>query len=366
MAGRRMGVEEELFLVDAETARLRPVSDRVLRTDTEDNADDDGEIPVVQQELFLEQVETATEPCTALDEIAAQLRDARRRAAADAESAGAVIAAAGTVIDEPAALTPKGRYQRMAELHGMTALESLICGTHVHVEIADDTEAVRVLDRIRPWLPVLLAISANSPFWRGQDTGYASFRAQVVRRWPSAGATEPFGSPQAYHDAVADLIATGAAVDEAMVYFDARLAAHYPTIEIRVADTCTELDDTVLLGALSRALVDTAAGQDELPPWRAETLRGASWRASRFGLSRDLVHPVDRALRPAYEVVEALVKHVGAALDRAGDGDAVQTGIERLRIRGTGSVRQRAAFASDPEGAAVTRDVAERTRATYG
>ena len=364
MAGRRMGVEEELFLVDVETARLRPVSDRVLRTDEELNTGDEP-IPVVQQELFLEQVETATEPCVTLDEITDQLRDARRRADKAAQTAGAAIAAAGTVIDEPAMLTPKGRYQRMAELHGMTTLESLICGTHVHVEIADDTEAVHVLDRIRPWLPVLLALSANSPFWRGQDTGYASFRAQVVRRWPSAGATEPFETPQAYREAVADLIRTGAAVDEAMVYFDARLAARYPTLEIRVADTCTDLSDTVLLAALSRALVETAAGQRELPPWRAETLRGATWRASRWGLSRDLVHPLERTLAPAFDVLDALVGHVHDALDRAGDTGTVRTAIDRLRMRGTGSVRQRAAQAREPEGSAVTRDVVGRTRATF-
>jgi carboxylate-amine ligase len=362
---RQVGVEEELFLFDADTLALRPVSGRILREDGERYPDDDGKIARIQQELFLEQVETATEPCTTLADLGDQVREGRRRAALDANAYGAVLAAAGSVIDEPAAMTQKSRYQRMADLHGAIARENLICGTHVHVEVADDAEAVRALDRIRPWLPVVLAVSANSPFWYGQDSGYASFRAQVVRRWPTAGPTEPFGTPRAYHDAVADLISSGAALDEGMIYFDARLAVKYPTLEIRVADTCTEIADTVLVAALSRALVETAATQDGVPEWRSELLRAAAWQASRWGLSRELLDPVHRVLRPAFDVIEALLDHVGAALDAAGDTSTVRDTIKDLHIRGTGSVRQRAAFAHRSAGSDVVRDVIERTRATY-
>jgi carboxylate-amine ligase len=362
---RRVGVEEELFLFDADTLALRPVSGRILREDGERHPDDNGRIARIQQELFLEQVETATEPCDTLAELCDQVREGRRRAATDAEASGAVLAAAGTVIDEPTAMTQKSRYQRMTDLHGAIARENLICGTHVHVEIADDAEAVRVLDRIQPWLPVVLAVSANSPFWHGQDTGYASFRAQVVRRWPTSGPTEPFGTPSAYHAAVAELISSGAALDEAMIYFDARLAVNYPTLEIRVADTCTEITDTVLVAALSRALVETAATEDGVPEWRTELLRAAVWQASRWGLSRELVHPVHRVPRPAFEVVDALLDHVGPALDAAGDTGTVRGTIDDLRIRGTGSVRQRAAFAQHSSGPDVIRDLIERTRATY-
>jgi carboxylate-amine ligase len=364
MSGRRVGVEEELLLVDAETAALRPVSARVLQEDG-DERPDAGALPQLQQELFLEQVETATKPCTTLAELGDELRAGRRRAAADAEASGAMIAAVATVHDTPAAMTPKGRYQRMVEHHGSITRENLICGTHVHVDIADEDEAVAVLDRIRPWLPVVLAVSANSPYWRGEDSGYASFRAQIVARWPSAGPTEPFGTAAGYHAAVGELIRSTAALDEAMIYFDARLAVRYPTLEIRIADTCTEVADTVLVAALSRALVETAARQDELPAWRTEVLRAAGWVASRWGLSRDLIHPLRRELRPATEVVEALLDYAGPALDAAGDTGTVQDTIDELRIRGTGSVRQRAAFARYGNGRDVIRDVIERTRATY-
>lgn len=326
--------------------------------------------PELQHELFLEQIETATRPCTTVAELDGELRRGRRLAAEDAEAAGAVIAALPTpVLAVDPAMTPKGRYQRMAEFHGLVARDNLVCGTHMHVEVSGDDEAVAAFDRIRQWLPVLLALSANSPFWHGEDTGYASFRAQVVHRWPSAGPTEPFGSAANYRAAVRDLIRTGAALDEGMIYFDARLAVRYPTLEIRVADVCTEVDDTVLIAALARALVETGAREAAdgvpAPVWRTELLRAASWTASRWGLSKDLVHPVGREPRPASEVVAALVDHVAPALAAAGDTEAVEERLAGLRNRGTGSVRQRAVFSRRSRGDDVILDAVARTRSTF-
>ncbi len=358
MPGRRVGVEEEFFLADPDSGGLRPAATRTVRADGGS---------WLQQELFLEQVETATKPCTGLDELAAELRAGRRRAAGDAEQAGAAIVAVGTAIDgADAAMTQKRRYQRMASVHGAITRDNLVCGTHVHVETANEDEAVHALDRIRPWLPVLLAVSANSPYWHGEDSGYASFRSRVTMRWPSAGPTEPFGTAAAYHRAVDELVRTTAAMDEAMVYFDARLAARYPTLEIRVADVCTETADTMLVAALARALVETATRETgDLPVWRTELLRAATWQASRWGLSRDLLHPVRRAPAPATEVVEVLLDHVAPALEEAGDTSTVRATLDDLRIRGTGSVRQRAAFARRSRPADVILDAVDRTRATY-
>ena len=111
-----------------------------------------------------------------------------------------------------------------------------------------------MIDRIAAWLPLLLALSSNSPFWQGHDTGYASFRTVIWGLWPTAGPSGPFGDAAGYDAAVADLVRSGAALDVGMVYFDARLSASYPTVEIRVADVCTDVRDAVLLAALSRAL----------------------------------------------------------------------------------------------------------------
>ena len=144
-----------------------------------------------------------------------------------------------------------------------------------------------MLDRIGPWLPVLRALSANSPFWRGDDTGHASYRSLVWARWPSAGPTPLFGSPEAYDAAVAAMIATGTVLDEGMIYFDARLAASFPTVEIRVADVAGEVEEAVVVALLARALVETAARSwaagEPAATTPVEVLRLAHWRAARSG-----------------------------------------------------------------------------------
>ena len=147
----------------------------------------------------------------------------------------------------------------MARAFGITAEEQLTCGCHVHVGISSADEAVAVLDRIRPWLAVLLALSANSPFWQGRDTSYASFRYQAWGRWPTAGPTEVFLTVEAYRQTVRQMVGTGTLLDSGMVYFDARLSEHYPTLEVRIADVCLHADDAVLIAALCRARVDTEA-----------------------------------------------------------------------------------------------------------
>ena len=149
----------------------------------------------------------------------------------------------------------------MVERFGLTTAEQLTCGCHVHVEVADDAEGVGVLDRIRVWLPPLLALSVNSPFWQGEDTGYASFRSQAWSRWPSAGPAPFWGSPAAYHREIDRMVSSGVLLDRHMAYFDARLSDRYPTVEVRVADVCLDLADTILIAGLVRALVETAAAE---------------------------------------------------------------------------------------------------------
>ena len=199
-------------------------------------------------------------------------------------------------------LSSKDRYRRMGRRFGLTVAEELTCGCHVHVGIDSDEEGVGALDRIRPWLAPLLALTANSPFWQGADSGYASYRSQVWQRWPSAGPYAPFGSPDTYHDTVAAMIDSDTVLDLGMVYFDARLSAQHPTLEVRVADVCLDVDDAVLLAALVRALVETAvrawrAGR-RADPVRLELLRLAAWRAGRSGVDGMLLDPCTLAPGP--------------------------------------------------------------------
>lgn len=360
---RTFGVEEELLLVDAVAGTPTPSGDAVV-------ADAERQHPAapqqIEHEFKREQVETGSVPCETVDALGDQLRGLRRDLAAAAARSGAQVAAMAT---SPLKVRPQAtddeRYLRMTAAFGAVAEQQLTCGQHVHVLIADAEEGVAVLDRIRGWLAVLVAVSANSPYFQGRDTGYASYRTLLWGMWPSAGPTELFGTPEAYEALIASLVTSGSSLDDAMIYFDARLSRRYPTLEIRVADVCTDVDDALLVAALSRALVDWAAGAARAgiaaPPLRSELLRGMAWRAARWGLAGDLVDPGTGRPAPAWTVVDALVELVGPSLTRNGDLGFVRDRLAALRAGGGGADRQRAAFAERGELLDVVRDAVRRT-----
>jgi carboxylate-amine ligase len=306
-------------------------------------------------------LETGTRPCTDLDELRAELQAARDLAAGAAADVGAALAPLATspLPAEPT-LSPSKRYRRMADRFGLTVHEQLTCGCHVHVAIDSAEQGVAVLDRIRPWLAPLVAISANSPFWQGADSGYASFRSQVWSRWPSAGVYERFGSVRGYREFVDLMLSSETIIDEGMLYLDARLSRTHPTVEVRVADVCRDPDDAVLVAALCRGLVETAIAEWEAgrepDPVRTEVLRLAAWRAGRSGASGSLLRPGDWKPAPAAEVLDALVEHASPALEEAGDLTAVRELLTAVLGRGTGAARQRSVFERTGDLAAVTRD----------
>jgi carboxylate-amine ligase len=363
MSFRTVGVEEEFLLVDPDTGRPCAVGGVVLAAS--ENGDGDGN-PDLTTELQREQVETGTRPCRSLDDLGAQLRAARAAAAAAAREAGVDLAAVATSpVPVAPTLTPSPRYVEMAERFGLTASEELTCGCHVHVAVESDDEGVAALDRIRPWLAPLLALTVNSPFWQGEDSRYGSFRTQVWQRWPSSGPYEMFGSPARYRALVDAMVASGTVLDEGMVYFDARLSRRHPTLEVRVADVCLRADDAVLVAALVRGLVATAAAAWRAgtppDPVRTELLRLAAWRAARSGTTGALLDPRTWRPAPAAGVLRELVAHVAPALDEAGDRDRVDELLTAVLGRGTGAARQRAVFADAGDLPAVVRDAVSVT-----
>ncbi|WP_066064781.1 glutamate--cysteine ligase [Frankia sp. EI5c] len=342
---RTVGVEEEFLLLDPDNLAVRAAAPRVLSR-SEYGGRLDGDLDV---ELAAEQVESGSAPHTSLAALRASLSALRHAAARAARAEGVALAATATS-PTPAdpTVTPKPRYERMHAEFGITAREQLTCGCHVHVAVESPEEAVGALDRLRPWLPVLTAMSTNSPFWQGEDTGYASYRTQVWARWPTAGAPAVFGSPAEYERVVDLLVRSGAAMDDGMIYFDARLSRRYPTLELRVADVCLSVDDAVLLAALARGLVTTAAADwadgRPVPDTRPEVLRAATWRAARDGLKGELLDPTTGELVKARTLVDQLVTRTTPALAAAGDLDAVAGMVDDLFSRGTGADRQRAAL----------------------
>jgi carboxylate-amine ligase len=367
---RTFGVEEELLLVRRDDGRPTPAGDRVVRATQDDLETGEGAFgpESVEHEFKQEQAEIGSQPCTDAADLTGQLRSLRAAAGRAAAESGAQIAAIATSPHKVGPTpTENDRYARMTDRFGLLARQQLTCGQHVHVSVDSRAEGVAVLDRIAPWLPTLLALSTNSPYWQGQDTGYASFRTVMWGLWPTTGPAGPFGDEAGYDAALDDLISTGAAMDLGMIYFDARLSARYPTVEIRVADVCTDVDDAVVIAALCRALVDTVADDwrtgrpvRSVPP---QIHRAASWRAARFGLTGDLVDPTRRTgLVPAAVAVAELVERVSAALAGDGDSQLVADGVARMLQGGTGAERQRAAFrGADGDLASVVTDAARRT-----
>ncbi len=362
MAARTFGIEEELLLVSPVHGHPSAAADDVVPTATELAPHESS----VEFEFKKEQAEIGSDPASTADEARAGLRRLRRTLAAAAGQSGVQVAAIAT---SPYRVRPTAtdnpRYRRMTDEFGLVARQQLTCGQHVHVGINSRAEGVGALDRIGVWLPVILAMSVNSPFWQGQDSGYASYRTLAWSLWPTALGAMTFGNVETYDRTIAQVIASGAALDDGMIYFDARLSAHWPTLEIRVADVCTDVEDAVLIGVLCRALVETACRDwsrgRPAPALRPELRRAATWRAARHGLSGTLVDLRSARQIPAFDLLEAMVSELAAALTDVGDLELVREGVERLRAKGTGADQQRTAFAAHSQLRAVVADAVERT-----
>lgn len=369
---RTVGIEEELFLVEAGSGRALGAAGRVLaQARAAGTARLAGEGPggEMVHEMSEQQVEADTRPHTRISALEAELRAWRTATAEAARAVGVAVAALGTY---PCPVEPQvvrsPRYVAMVERFGLVGRQHLSSGCHVHVSVTDTEEAVGVLDRVRVWLPVLLALTANSPFWQGEDTGFASYRNLVMHRWPSTGPIEIQGSAAAYEALIAQMVATGVLLDRGMVYFDARASHRFPTVEIRIADVCLHPADCGLVAALCRALVETAAEQwaagEPPPPMPGVVLRLATWQAAREGLEGVLLDPLTALPCPAADVVAALVERVRPALRVAGDEDLVEERVATVLRRGTGAHRQREILRRTGSLAAVVDDAIQVTSGT--
>ncbi|MEU3829377.1 glutamate--cysteine ligase [Streptomyces sp. NPDC029080] len=343
----RIGVEEEFHIVEVETGLLVSRADTVLEKLPS---------PTFTTELQQATVETNSGVHTSLGDLYTDIVGTRRRLDAAATAHGLAAVAAGTVpLASTADIRPTAgyRYRRMVDQYRMVADEQLICGTHVHVDAPDRDLAVHIMCEVSPWLHVLLALSASSPFWLGADTGYASWRTMLWQRWPTAGPVACFADAAAYDTAVQGFIDSGVISDPGMIYYDIRPSAHQQTLELRICDACPRAETVVLVAGLFRALVTEARERLEstrLPTCggRHEWLRAASWRAARSGLEGTLIDPYTRHEAPASQVVRALLRRVRPALEAAGDWQTVRDLTERALKEGSAAHRlRRTATAED-------------------
>jgi glutamate---cysteine ligase / carboxylate-amine ligase len=338
-----LGVEEEFLLVDpdsgAPVALNREVASHAAERDVE-----------LQLELTSCQVETATGVIDSTAELREQLMHLRRVAADSAARAGARLLAVGLppTLPHDFPVTDTPRYTDIGERFGMIAHEQGICGCHVHVEVPDRDAAIGVSNRLRPWLPLLLALTANSAIYRNADTGHASWRSVLWARWPSAGPPPHFASAADFDAAVELLCHTDVIRDDGMVYWDVRPSANFPTVEVRVADVPATVTETVLFAALVRGCVMTLLDEERrgqpVMPLAPHVLKAAYWKAARDGLDGDGVDLENHVAAPMLSLVHRLVEHVRPALETAGDYELVAAGVSRLAEVGNGAIRQRRAW----------------------
>ena len=318
-----LGAEEELHLIDLESWQLSARAPQLL-----------SRLPSANYSAEIQRttVETNTDVVDSLDGLRAELLRLRRGLTEVAAAEGLGAAAVGTAPRSGFAdfeLTSTGRYGRMQEQYRLLVDEQLICGLQIHVGVSDRDLAVAIMQRVARDLPVLLALSASSPYWNGQDTGYASIRTIIWQRWPSAGATGPLASAEAYDSLIRDLINTGVIADAKMAYFDVRPSAHAPTLELRVCDACPIVDDAVLIAGLFRAAVRRAeldiANARPFEPVAVPIHRAAIWRAARGGLASEVLdHTRHPQPIPADRAVRALVARLRPQLEELGDWDQVK------------------------------------------
>ncbi|MET1017526.1 MAG: YbdK family carboxylate-amine ligase [Leifsonia flava] len=337
------GVEEEFMFLDPET--LRPVD---VGTHVHEAMAAEAEwAPIVNHEYLASQVEHTSAVFTTLTEASAALDRFRREVADRASNLDVIAASVGMPFQAPVypTITEDDRYERVVSDYRQIIADHQINGLHMHVGIADRDAGVRALNRVRLWMPLLQAMCGNSPFWRGVDTGFESWRSIVVRRWAISGCPPAFVDAADYERRLRNVVGVGGTFDTGMVMWNVRLSEHVPTLEVRVCDAQLTTDDTLLLVAVVRGLVTTALAEaaDATPNVAPELLDNALWQSARDGLRGRQLDPISGSMTEARAALDVLQAYIADQLEAEGDREFVAAGIARLLHDGTGAHRQRAA-----------------------
>jgi carboxylate-amine ligase len=363
-ASPTIGVEEEHFVVDPKTRLPTGGGPAVVQRAAKTIGDS------VCGEFSRSQIELRTSPCRDAAELRRQLLTLRSGVAAAATAEGLRLCASGTPVlgaGELLAVGDHPRYRAGLNQYRSMMDDFVICAVHVHTQLPDRELAVLVTNHLRPWLPLLVALAANSPFYHGRNTGYADWRAVIRGQFPCLG-PPPYAESLRHYDEVAAAIAeTGAMLASDLPFWDIRPNPRLPTIEIRCMDVVADVEDTVALTVLVRALVTTALAQvhagDSGPRMNSELLRAAYWRAARDGWSGSAIDPATGGIVPTAVLMDRLLGQVGPALEEHGDTDVVEAFRRRLMLRGTGAEAQRAALARCGSLAGVVDDLIALTAA---
>ena len=359
-----LGVEEEYMLLDGDTLDLVQHIDTIL-------ADMSGHElePRINPELMQAVLEIATPVCRNAAEVESQLRTLRGYVASTAAQRGLKVGSAGThpfSLFERQRITARDRYRNLVDQMQYIARRELIFGLHIHVAVDDPEKAIQVVNGLLPQLAPLLALSASSPFWRGEATGLASSRQMVFAAFPRSGPPPRFRNYQDYAEVIGQLEKTGCIADYTHIWWDIRLHPRYGTVEVRICDAVSRVEDAVALTAYCQSLVKLLSEQhdagEEIPSYHRILTTENKWLAARYGLEApimDLVTgrrnriPVAQLVRRTLRAIEPHARELGC--------DRELEGIKGILGRGNGSDRQLRVFNANRDIVEVASEIAAAT-----
>jgi carboxylate-amine ligase len=336
-----IGIEEEYLLVDPETRNLADDPPAAILEDCRKRIGDQ-----VTPEFLRSQIEVGTQVCTSISEAAEQLRSLRCCIREVAESHGLAMIAASThpIADwDLQKHTEKERYNTLAQSMQTVVRRMLICGMHVHVGIENDDLRIDLMNQVSYFLPHLLAISTSAPFWHGIETGLKSYRMAVWNELPRTGLPPQFDSYGEYRRLVDTLVGTGVIEDASKLWWDIRPSGKFPTLEMRMTDICTRMEDSICIAALYRCLLRMLWRlRRSNQRWRQYDrfmISENRWRASRYGIDEGLIDFGKAAIVPFAELLEELIELVREDAEFFGCVSEVEHAREILR-RGTSAHKQ--------------------------
>jgi len=358
-----IGVEEEFQIVDPATCELRSHVSQLVSAASPDI------IEQVKNEMHQSIVETGTNICQNVAELRIEMHRTRGELVAAAERAGLQVAAAGTHpfsswIDQ--VISPGERYQNIIEELQQLARSLLIFGMHVHVAMPDKQSTIDMMNMVRYFLPHLLALSTSSPFWMGRNTGLKSFRTTVFRRFPRTGVPEQFESWSAYEHFV-DLLVKLHCIDNGKkIWWDVRPHPTFGTLEFRMCDVATKVEEAVAIAALTQAIVvklyKLSTSNQSWRLYRRALIEENKWRAARYGIEGKLIDFGKEEEVPMRSLIPELLELVDDVLDELGSRSAVEY-VNTILNEGTSAERQLRVYQQTGDLKAVVRHLVAETRA---
>jgi len=356
-----IGVEEEFQIVDPASCELRSHVSELMAASAELGEQ-------VKPEMHQSIIEIGTKICQNVHELDVDMRRTRGELVRAAESRGLRVAAAGTHpfsswIDQ--VISPGERYQNIVEEMGQLARSLLIFGMHVHVAVPDRTTMIDLMNMVRYFLPHLLALSTSSPFWMGRDTGLKSFRTTVFRRFPRTGIPDHLSSWSQYEDYIELLIRLNSIDNAKKIWWDVRPHPTFGTLEFRIFDVVTRVDEAVAIAALTQAIVVKLhrlyTSNMGFRMYHRALIEENKWRAARWGIEGKLIDFGKQIEVPMGILAEELLEFVDDVLDDLGSREALAP-IHRIVTQGTSAERQLHVYKTTGDFKAVVRHIVEETR----